>query len=56
MLDPQGEYFKTVAKEKLPRVYLLDASGKILWFDIDYARAMRRDLQTAIRAVLEGKK
>ena len=56
LLDSQGEYFKTVATEKLPRVYLLDASGKILWFDIDYARSTRRELQTAIKAVLDDKK
>jgi hypothetical protein len=56
LLDPQGDYFKSVATEKLPRVYLLDGSGKILWFDIDYARATRRELLTGIKAVLEGKK
>ncbi|MCC6126870.1 MAG: redoxin domain-containing protein [Pirellulales bacterium] len=54
--DPAGRYFHAVATGKLPRVYLLDGGGKILWFDIGYVRATRRDLQTAIRAVLEGKK
>ena len=56
LLDPDRGYFKSVATEKLPRVYLLDAAGKILWFDLEYARATRRELLTAIRAVLEGKK
>jgi cytochrome c biogenesis protein CcmG, thiol:disulfide interchange protein DsbE len=56
LLDPQGNFFRSVAMEKLPRVYLLDGSGKILWFDIDYARATRRELLTGIKAVLEGKK
>jgi peroxiredoxin len=56
LLDLQNEYFKSVAKEKLPRVYLIDATGKILWFDIEYARATRRELLTAIKAILEGKK
>ena len=56
LFDPQGGYFKSVATEKLPRVYLLDASGKILWFDIDYTRPTRRELQTAIKAVLVGNK
>jgi peroxiredoxin len=56
LFDADGNYFKSVATEKLPRVYLLDASGKILWFDIDYTRATRRQLQTAVKAVLEGKK
>jgi peroxiredoxin len=56
LLDSQGNYFKNVATERLPRVYLLDAAGKILWFDLDYGRATRRQLQTGIKAVLEGKK
>jgi peroxiredoxin len=56
LLDPQSDYFKGVATERLPRVYLLDAAGKILWFDIDYGRATRRQLQTGIKAVLEGNK
>jgi peroxiredoxin len=56
LFDADGNYFKSVATEKLPRVYLLDASGTILWFDIDYTRATRRQLMTAIKAVLEGKK
>jgi hypothetical protein len=54
--DSASEYYSAVATDKLPRIYLLDGGGKILWFDIGYARATRRDLQTAIRAVLEGKK
>jgi peroxiredoxin len=56
LLDPQGEYFKSVATERFPRIYLLDASGKILWFDMEYARATRRDLQVSIKAVLGMKK
>lgn len=56
LFDTDGNYFKSVATEKLPRVYLLDGSGKILWFDIDYTRATRRQLQTALKALLEGKK
>ena len=54
LLDPNGDYFKSVATEELPRVYLLDGAGKILWFDIDYTRATRRELMTGIKAVLEG--
>jgi peroxiredoxin len=56
LLDPQGDYFKSVATERLPRIYLLDASGKILWFDMEYARATRRDLQVGVKAVLGEKK
>ena len=52
LLDPQGEYFSKVATKMLPRVYLLDENGKVLWFDIEYSRSMRRDLQQGIQVVL----
>ena len=51
--DPIGAYFKKVATEKLPRVYLLDASGKIIKFDTEYSRSMRRDLIQGIDVALE---
>jgi peroxiredoxin len=53
LLDPQKEYFDQVATAKLPRLYLLDAGGKILWFDIEYGRTTRRELQQAIRFKLQ---
>ncbi len=55
LLDPQGEYFAKVATEKIPRVYLLDAAGKILWFDIEYSTSTRRDLERAIQFALGEK-
>ena len=48
LLDGESSYFKKVAAETLPRVYLLDADGKVLWFDIGYSRSMRRDLLQGI--------
>ena len=53
LIDAEGAAFDQVATSKLPRVYLLDPSGKILWFDIEYGTATRRDLEQAIRAVLD---
>ena len=32
-MDADGRVFAKVATEKLPRVYLLDPAGKVLWFD-----------------------
>jgi peroxiredoxin len=52
LLDGNGDYFKKVATEKTLRTYLLDAQGRILWFDTEYSRATRRDLLQAIDAVL----
>ncbi len=51
-LDPGGTFFVKVATEKIPRTYLLDAAGKILWFDIEYSATTRRDLQQAIKVAL----
>jgi len=55
LLDPQGAYFAKAATEKIPRVYLLDASGKVLWLDIEYSTSTRRDLARAIKFVLGEK-
>lgn len=51
LLDPGGKAFALVGKERLPRVYLLDPQGKVLWFDIEYSLATRRELNQALRAV-----
>jgi len=53
-LDPDGGFFAKVATEKIPRTYLLDAGGRILWFDIEYSTTTRRDLLQAIRVALGG--
>lgn len=53
LLDPESAYFKKVAAATLPRVYLLAADGKVLWFDIDYSRSMRRDLVQGITVALK---
>lgn len=48
LLDPTGEAYKQVATKMLPRTYLLDAEGKILWFDIEYSQGMRYELNNAV--------
>ena len=49
LLDEDGSGFSQVATTHLPRTYVLDAEGKILWFDLGYARETRRHLDQAIR-------
>jgi peroxiredoxin len=51
-LDPKGEYFAKVANERLPRTYLLDPQGRILWFDLEYSPTTRRQLKQALGAAL----
>ncbi len=53
--DADKTFFSTVAVERLPRVYLVDGSGKILWFDTEYARGTRLAMQQALAAALTGK-
>jgi hypothetical protein len=50
--DEKRTLFNKVAKSMLPRVYLLDAGGKIIWFDTEYSQASRRNLMQAVLAAL----
>jgi peroxiredoxin len=50
--DPQGAAFGQIATKKVPRTYLVDATGKIAWLDIEYSRTTRRELTQAIRFLL----
>lgn len=53
LLDPKGEFFAKLAKDrKMPRVYLLDAEGRILWFDVEFRRNSREELVQSIRVAL----
>jgi len=52
LLDRDGAYFAKVATERLPRTYVLDGEGKILWFDIEYSRSTRRDMVQTIKVAL----
>jgi peroxiredoxin len=54
VLDPGGAYLAAVATERIPRIYLVDAGGKILWFDLEYSETTRSALQEAIQAALGG--
>jgi len=51
-LDADQEFFADVATEGLPRVYLLDDEGKILWFDAEFSENSRKTLLLAIQAGL----
>jgi peroxiredoxin len=51
LLDAEGKVFAQVGSEKLPRTFLLDPQGKIVWFDIEYSLSTRRELHQALRAV-----
>lgn len=48
LVDQSGDALRHVATGKLPRTYLLDAEGRILWLDIEYSRTTERELDNAI--------
>ena len=52
LLDPEGGLFAKVATARLPRTYVLDATGRIVWFDIGYSPVMREALLQTVRAML----
>jgi peroxiredoxin len=54
LIDSDGTYFSRIATEgRMPRVYLLDADGKTLWFDLEFSPTTRRQLDQAIQTVLD---
>jgi peroxiredoxin len=53
LLDADGKAFAKVGSERLPRTYVLDAKGNIVWFDIEYSLTTRRELHDVLRLMTE---
>ncbi len=53
LVDVERKAFEQVANDLLPRTYLLDAEGKILWFDLEYSRSQRLSLHNAVHYQLK---
>lgn len=53
LYDANGEFFKQVGAGSLPRTFLIDPQGKILWLDIEYSRTTRRQMQEAIQSMIK---
>ena len=54
LLDQQGEAFGLVGRAFSPRIYVLDARGRIVWFDIEYSEATRRELRQSLSVLAPG--
>jgi peroxiredoxin len=54
LVDADGKAFNQVGMTKMPRVYVLNGAGEIVWFDIEYSQATERELQQTLD-VLAGK-
>lgn len=48
LVDADAKLFKQFAKSKLPRTYVIDKNGNILWYDLEYSLSMRRELSNAL--------
>lgn len=51
LMDTDGKAFATVGTHALPRLYVLDPTGKIVWFDIEYSEGTRRELWQTLRVL-----
>ena len=56
LLDEDEAYFHELATRRLPRTYVVDGQGKIVWLDIEYSRTTRYELRNAMHYQLQGKK
>ncbi|MCG8583126.1 MAG: hypothetical protein MI757_00240, partial [Pirellulales bacterium] len=52
LLDPDKSLAK-LAEGNVPRTYLLDAQGRVLWLDTVFDRTTKRDLNGAMHFVLD---
>lgn len=55
LLDTEGNAFDQVGMVMLPRVYVLDSTGQIVWFDIEYSESTRRELKQTLDVLTENK-
>lgn len=52
LLDADGKAFEQVGAKKFPWTLVLDANGKIIYFDLEYSSATRRELKQALLATV----
>lgn len=56
LVDREGKLAMELTSHSPPTLYLLDASGKIVWLDIEYSRSVRENLRRAVAALVQTKK
>jgi len=54
LLDTNGDALAQVGSIALPRIYVLDPKGNIVWFDIEYSESTRRELTQALSVLAES--
>ena len=53
LVDQERTLFQQFATENLPRTYVLDKDGKIVWLDLEYSQSTRRNLSNALSYFLK---
>ncbi|WP_425395315.1 peroxiredoxin family protein [Aeoliella sp.] len=53
LLDESGEAFEQLGTQRLPRVYVLDSKGQVVWLDIEYSLSTRREMKQAVAALVK---
>lgn len=48
LVDTDAKFFKQLATSRIPRTYVLDHEGRVLWFDIEYSSSTVRSLANAL--------
>ena len=54
LLDTNGDALAQVGSVALPRIYVLDPAGNIVWFDIEYSESTRRELTQSLGVLAES--
>lgn len=52
LIDSNRQALRVVATRHFPRTYLLNAEGRVVWFDLEYSRSSARELTNAIHFFL----
>ena len=52
--DLEGSVFARFATEMLPRTYVINGDGEVLWMDSEYSRGMRQELRNALAFYLQS--
>lgn len=48
LMDEDGSALTKLGKGRTPRVYVLDGDGQIVWLDIEYSLATRREMKQTV--------
>ena len=51
---PAGRVTELLGEGRMPRVYVLDGQGRVVWFDLEYTLSTHRELHQALDTLVGG--